>query len=278
MITTDSTPTPTTTYINVTPAQAQEWLKQNTSNRKLSKVAVEKYRRDMEAGRWKLTHEGIAFDSDGVIVDGQHRLMAVSQMPGDFTLKLSVTFNLEPVARKYVDQGRKRDGAGNLQMAGIKNATATAAAARLILLHESGLLFRDNHLRQMITVPHVEEWVENNMGLVNFANDHHRMITSTNLTPSTSRATFFILSRVDAEATVKFFHTLGTGLELAADDPIYSLRSRLLTIATKKARKPATRDEMGAVIKTWNLWRDGKKRRTPIEMHGYTVDKFPEPR
>ena len=33
--------------------------------------------RDMKAGHWRLTHQGIAFDPAGVLIDGQHRLWAI---------------------------------------------------------------------------------------------------------------------------------------------------------------------------------------------------------
>jgi len=45
----------------------------------------------MKAGRWKLTHVGIAFDINNVLQDGQHRLWAV--VFSGRTVEMSVTFN-----------------------------------------------------------------------------------------------------------------------------------------------------------------------------------------
>ena len=60
----------------VTPEMAREWLTHNTHNRPVSRQYVEKYARDMRAGRWHYTNQGIGFDVNGVMTDGQHRLLA----------------------------------------------------------------------------------------------------------------------------------------------------------------------------------------------------------
>ena len=61
----------------VTPELAEEWLKNRAPNRKLRGTVVDSYASDMSAGRWRLTHQGIAFDEAGRISDGQHRLAAI---------------------------------------------------------------------------------------------------------------------------------------------------------------------------------------------------------
>jgi len=61
----------------ITPELAKEYLTRNTRNRKLRKGIVEQYAREMRCGKWLLTHQGIAFNCDGTLLDGQHRLEAV---------------------------------------------------------------------------------------------------------------------------------------------------------------------------------------------------------
>lgn len=62
----------------VTPAMATKWLEEgNTHNRKVRDSVVMRYAADMKAGRWKQTHQGIAFNGDGTLLDGQHRLFAI---------------------------------------------------------------------------------------------------------------------------------------------------------------------------------------------------------
>lgn len=62
----------------VTPDLAEEWLKKNDpNNRSVSWSRVESFHNDILAGKWKLTHQGVAFDREGQLSDGQHRLEAI---------------------------------------------------------------------------------------------------------------------------------------------------------------------------------------------------------
>jgi hypothetical protein len=63
--------------IALTPELASKFLLKNTCNRRVRQPYVEQYARAMLAGEWRLTHQGLAFDSDGNLQDGQHRCMAV---------------------------------------------------------------------------------------------------------------------------------------------------------------------------------------------------------
>ncbi len=63
--------------VAVTPDIATKWLEGNTHNRGIDQKTVEKYARDMKRKLWVITHQGIAFDTVGTLVDGQHRLWAV---------------------------------------------------------------------------------------------------------------------------------------------------------------------------------------------------------
>jgi D-Tyr-tRNAtyr deacylase len=66
-----------TTEELISPAMAEKWLEKNLSNRVLRATTVALYARQMTAGQWLLTHQGICLDATGNLVDGQHRLSAV---------------------------------------------------------------------------------------------------------------------------------------------------------------------------------------------------------
>lgn len=63
--------------LTVTPAIAENMLLKNIGNRKLRPDTVSRYSKSMKTGNWKSTHQGIAIDEFGNIIDGQHRLAAV---------------------------------------------------------------------------------------------------------------------------------------------------------------------------------------------------------
>ena len=49
----------------------------NRTQRKMRQGRVAAYCRDRLAGRWAITHQGIAIDTNGQLIDGQHRMMMV---------------------------------------------------------------------------------------------------------------------------------------------------------------------------------------------------------
>lgn len=84
-----------TQLINVTPFMAREWLKTcNRMNRPIRPGHVAQLRSAFERGEYVATHQGIAFGDDDVLIDGQHRLSAIAQMPEDTYFPMLVTFGL----------------------------------------------------------------------------------------------------------------------------------------------------------------------------------------
>lgn len=98
----------------VTPEMAREWLKNNQQNRSVRRMVVECYKREMLAGRWKLTHQGVAFDEQMNLLDGQHRLMAISE--SGISVWMMVSFNVESSARLVIDDHAKRDYADSIRL------------------------------------------------------------------------------------------------------------------------------------------------------------------
>lgn len=68
-----------TEVVTITPEMAADMLTRNCSNRPLRRHVMEYYARQIRNGAWRLTHQGIAIDMDGNLVDGQHRLSAIVQ-------------------------------------------------------------------------------------------------------------------------------------------------------------------------------------------------------
>jgi len=67
-----------TSTVLITPDLAAMWLKtSNKANRSIGERHVDKLANDMISGKWRTTHQGIAFYEDGVLADGQHRLAAI---------------------------------------------------------------------------------------------------------------------------------------------------------------------------------------------------------
>lgn len=60
----------------LTPAIAKEILKRNVNNRKIRQQYIDRLTREMLSGNWTPISNGIGFDVNGNLIDGQHRLLA----------------------------------------------------------------------------------------------------------------------------------------------------------------------------------------------------------
>jgi hypothetical protein len=103
--------------LDVTPAIADAWLSRcNSHNRKLVDAHVERLMREMKAGRWRLTHQGIAFSTSRVLLDGQHRLWAV--FLSGVTVPMRVFFNEPTQSLEAIDAGQARSNDQIITLAG----------------------------------------------------------------------------------------------------------------------------------------------------------------
>lgn len=96
----------------ISPEQAARWLERNDNNRNVNVAKVKKMAKDMREGHWDTTHQGIAIASDGTLVDGQHRLLAIVE--SGVTVRMNVTFNA--AKSQHIDSGNIRSMANRVQM------------------------------------------------------------------------------------------------------------------------------------------------------------------
>jgi hypothetical protein len=149
-----------TRIAKITPELAKAWLEKNTINRPLRPTVVENYMQAYARGEYHLTHQGIAFSETGELLDGQHRLSALAQMPRHFSLDMMVTTELPSDAFKGIDQGLKRSHSDVL---GITSSLA-AAARYIAVIHDTS---RSNLTTQYL-IPFVHGIEEEHANLVGF--------------------------------------------------------------------------------------------------------------
>lgn len=92
----------------VTPKMAREWLDRNENNRPLRPGVVDGFLNAYRRGEWKITHQGVAFAKSGRLLDGQHRLTFISELPEGTTVPMNVSIDLDEDAFDCIDQGFKR--------------------------------------------------------------------------------------------------------------------------------------------------------------------------
>jgi hypothetical protein len=93
---------------------------------------------DMKGGNWSLTGQGISFDVDGNLLDGQHRLAAVVR--SGVTISMIVLWDLPENVNKSLktidtfDIGRKRALGEQLGINGFMYSSSIASASRILAL------------------------------------------------------------------------------------------------------------------------------------------------
>lgn len=100
----------------VTPEMARLFLDRNINNRDIKPSVVDKYARDMRSGNWQFNGVPIQFDWNGVLIDGQHRLLALVE--AGVALEFVIETGLDPASRTTIDIGATRDVYNAFQYAG----------------------------------------------------------------------------------------------------------------------------------------------------------------
>lgn len=118
-----------TTIENITPQRATELLANNPRNRPLVESRVALLARAIQAGQWRLTHQGIAISDRGALEDGQHRLTAIARSGMTVPLQVSV---MDEDVFDVIDTGRGRGPRDILAMAGLAHAQRLPPAIRLV--------------------------------------------------------------------------------------------------------------------------------------------------
>lgn len=117
----------------IDPKTAQ-WILDNLNlpnNRKKKNWDIGKMVQDMKDGRYTLSHQGVAFDTDGYMYDGQNRMEAV--VVSGVTVSMFLFFNMPKESALVTDIGSKRSAADAAKISGSPEITnhVTATATRI---------------------------------------------------------------------------------------------------------------------------------------------------
>lgn len=130
----------TMSYELITPNKARALLETVRDNRKISKGTVKAYTQDMRAGNWDETvGAAISIDSNGVLVDGQHRCAAIAQ--AGIPISMWVCRNVS--SDGIYDNNRKRSNSDQIAILqpdfnNVYKGTRYISVARAIICHNAG--------------------------------------------------------------------------------------------------------------------------------------------
>jgi hypothetical protein len=212
-----------TTWEYVTPEKALAWLQaQNELNRPMQTRGYDPLTKDMAEGRFQVTHQGIGFDVDEQLTDGQHRLQSI--VNSGKAQWLMVTRGLPVTNRSVIDCPIPRGLAIRMMLAGFKWASpVTIATLRRMLASFA----RANTIT--LRAGDAESALRNHGEALTFSEDCFRT-TVRGITLSSVRA---VIARAfytgELERVRAFAEVLVTGMTTDADDqPAIMMRNNLL--------------------------------------------------
>lgn len=269
----------------ITPEKATAYLNKNVKNRNVVQRAVTEYANEMKNGRWLFNGDPIRFDTDGILLDGQHRLLAAVQ--ADESFEAVVIRGLPAETQQVMDTGRKRSFANTLALAGEKDPTSVAAVATIAYLWDSGargvaLRTHGNYGSYSLQIPVLMDYfMKNRDEIIGVMTDTRRL---QHVLPTGIRAAGLakiVLSRIDEDDAEFFIEHLISGAELAATDPIHVLRNKLFKEKTQvnSAHSIPSDYTLALIFKAWNAWRNGSEMQIlKFKVGGLNKEKFPEPK
>lgn len=216
----------TATIVKATPKLVDDLLKLNTQNRNIKKGHLRWIVAALQKNEFHLTTQAIGVSGKGVLLDGQHRLMAIKEA-GYPSVELLIVTGLDEAARVYIDQGAKRSIADMLKI--VLNQTVSNKMAAMVNRHlmiketKSGFSYHSDGLRK----PSLDSIVE--------ATETHldRILeiieASGNLPRAGSLAAFLDYSlKYDHDAALELACQVNTGENLTKSMPAYRLRQYFL--------------------------------------------------
>lgn len=266
---------------SVSPGLAKTWLKSNTYNRRLSKPHVKKLANEMINGRWVLNGETISFDSNGTLLNGQHRLSAVIE--SGVTVEMVVAIGVED--RRAFDVtdvvSLKRGVHQVADMKGIKNPNTVTSVARIVLafdnssnMDEFSMIFPSSYQGDPGEV--VEKSGEIQDDVINIKEKVGRAVLRSAGSPATFIAILYILKRYNNRDFESFCEKIRTGIFESENDPCMMLRDRVL-----KGRggftSHAWKSTLAAItIKAFNAHSESKKiKNLRWRVDGNNPERFP---
>ncbi len=269
----------------ITPDSAREYLDNQVENRPLSRQTIHRYAADMLGGDWLVTGENIKLNTEGRMLDGQHRMHAIihagklaAEAPEEhepFTgMFLDFALGIDDNARQSMDIGRRRSLADEMSFEGGDNAgrVAPLVSWHLAFLHgnftNAGGSWRPTQAQALAA------WRQDKTRYYTSAmRGYDASKQGMGAAAAFSTAYHVIRCQHGDELADRFWDLFVTGANMSVGHPILMLRNLLMR---KKFRR---KELLGLVFKTWNSWIDGRVLKdSPYFKTELTNKNFPQPR
>lgn len=257
-----STPRP----MRVTQDMARDWLaNRNTplKNRSLAPAVVLKYANAMRRGEWGLIHQGLAFDTEGWVLDGQHRLAAVA-LSG-----VECEFWVFPDTPRdtfdKLDAGRKRSAG---QLLHVPNRNVLASTVRILAVADGAdPRYMDGAFAELSTPQILAAVRERGVDLEHSARMAMGVKNKTTIPPSPHAAVLYqAFNSPHSHLIPDWVEALSYGADISKTDARLKLRQAFMAPAALRAASMRTSSHPYAlIVKSWNAYVTHK----PVQQLGW---------
>lgn len=214
----------------ISPDQATRYLSKNTQNRKIRESVVDHYANMMRRNQWLMTHQGICFSDDDVLLDGQHRLLAIVKagIPVSMLVTRGVSHVMDNGSQidvmDVIDCGKPRSVGDQLQLShGIPNPNSVAGACNTIARICAGVGYHRISTPQALAINRIYgEAIQQAIKMMSYFKPGR-------LSSIVGAIAFAMKSHPDE--TIRFAEGLASGEHLKKGDPALTLRNWIINSA-----------------------------------------------
>jgi hypothetical protein len=250
-------PAPSMRWVIIHPEDAKALLGRNTDNRTMKERTTDHYYRVVVAGLWRLTHQGIAMDTRGILQDGQHRLKACVMADEPITCAFFV--GMDPDNFKAIDEGALRTASDLLGKLGEVHQPTAAGMARLLIAYRDSnprFTFRNKTPNQVVVDTFVGE-ADMLRAAVHWAHSVSQRAKLVKTALAAARFLLFERNGADNPYVAAYLNGLVTGLKgtsrvaLDEDDPRLAMR-QWVENRREKGMRTSSFDQMSVILLVWN--------------------------
>lgn len=257
--------------ILITPIMAKKLLEKNILNRNVKIKVVNKYALDMLNGHWlEDTGELIIFSILGILLNGQHRLLAI--IKSNTSQKMHVATGAPDEVFKVIDTGSSRNTKDIFKIDQIQNANIIPSIifeSKTLLLGYAGRY--EQRLSSTICLNYYYERPDYYQSVVRKTICWYKSFSRI-LVPSIIGGFYCYFQEIDEGMANDFFNQLCNG-EGNICKPISLLRKKL-TDDMLSAKKIPISLKKAYIIKTWNNFRNNEN--VKILKFDFDTEKFPK--
>lgn len=237
----------------ITPTIAKTYLERNVFNRKVKQPVVIKYANDISNGRWKEdTGELIKISKTGVILDGQHRLLAV--VKSNTPINFHIAYDVEDSVFDVLDTGSVRNANDCFDVQRIKQGNTIPSIISMYNLLKNGKRIHTQVNHKSTNALLLEQYFEDEIFWQNVARCAHSwyLAFAKILQPSYFGGFYAYFYKVNPLKAESFMNQLASGVDIE-NNVINLLRNKLMQDKMSARKMPSTL-KMALIVKCWNVY------------------------